>query len=114
MRTKTRHIYPTPDVPSLHAKSGRHPSEPVPLRWLESLVSSVLAAIPTESERNSAMVSGVEHLRVVYTDELTPAETMADELAELRAAMTKLRGLVRPDGTLAVSPEEAAKVISGV
>lgn len=90
MSTKTRNIYPTAELPSLHAKSGRHPGEPVPLRWLAQLVDDIRAAIPTESERDSAMLFGAENLRVAYTDELTGAEVMSDRLAEQEALIAAI------------------------
>lgn len=114
MKTKTRLIYPTPDFPSMHSTAGKHPSEPLPLRWLEQLVADVRARIPTESERDSAVVYGADALRVTYTDELTPAEQMADELAELRAERAKLRDLFQADGTLIPGALEKLRKLAGV
>lgn len=104
MTTKTRLIYPTPEVPSLHSKSGRTPSEPVPLRWLESLVTDIRAAIPTEAERDSVMLYGADGLHATYTDELTPSEAMADKLAAQDAALREISGLLQGDGE-ALTPE---------
>lgn len=96
--SKIRHLYPTQQLPSLLAKSGRSASEGVPLRWLEAMVQECLGAIGTnEQERNSAVVYGTEHLRVTFEDQLTAEEQLRDRLeateAKLRAAIGSIQAL---------------------
>lgn len=98
-RTIDRIVYPMPDpargVPGLHAAVGKHPSEPLPLRWLETLVADIrnwiLANGGTEQEADGAVVYGVAELRVQYPDQLTPTEVMRDDLAERDRVLGELR-----------------------
>lgn len=96
--TKNRIISPSEQVPSLLAKSGRAATDGVPLRWLETLVKSSLAAIPTEAERNTALVFGTEHLIVRYDDTLTPEEQTRDDLEEARNVLAEIKALLPREG----------------
>lgn len=107
--TKTRHLYPNgSEFPSLLASGGKNPADGVPLRWLESLVKECLRRIPTEGERNSALVFGMEHLRVTYIDELTPEEQMRDELADLSRKLAAVQSLLPRQGETMTAEQVAA------
>lgn len=81
--SKLRVLYPTLEFQSLTA--GRDPSIGVPLGWLTTLVQRCQARLPEPGERDSILVYGLEHLRMTYTDTLTPEEQLRDELDALRA-----------------------------
>ncbi len=74
------------------------PSEGVPLRWLVAFVQECERKIPTSTERDSARVSGMDKLVVVYTDELTPEEQMRDELVSLKAMHAAAMSALPRDG----------------
>lgn len=103
MAVVNRTVYPISDsalgIPSLHASSGKLVGEPLPLRWLETLVQDIrrhiVAIGGTEAEADSAVVYGAEGLRVQYTDQLTAVEQLREALADRERALTELRGIFR-------------------
>lgn len=96
--TRIRQIYPTAELPGLLAQSGRTPEQGVPLRWLETLVSRVRSHIlktgGTESEADSVLVFGAEHLTARYTDELTALEQLQDQVSAQSETLAALRTLL--------------------
>lgn len=112
MTTRIRHIYPTADFPSLQQTPGAS----IPLRWLESLVQDIrnrimVGAVSEEDkarvmrEADSAQVWGTEHLRVTYTDELTPIEQLQLDLENATKGLFSLRSLYDDKGMLRVDSD---------
>ena len=106
---KTLTIYPSQNVPSMHAKSGRAPGEGVPLRWLEALVQDIHAQIPNEQERNTCTLYGAEQLRVEYQHTLSPEEALTERVRDLEERRREARGLLPRQGE-PLRPEELARL----
>jgi len=110
MKTKIRHLYPTPEFIGITSKDG------VPLRWLESLVQEarnrILAGAVSDEDKarvmreaDSAMVYGAENLRITYTDELTQTEQLQEDLVNATKGLLSLRSLYDENGMLRVGPD---------
>ena len=110
--SKLRVLYPTLEFQSLTA--GRDPSEGVPLGWLTTLVQKCYARTPDPAERDSIRVYGLEHLRMTYTDTLTPEEQLRDELDELRAQRAgAVSALPRPGEAMTAEQVQALRKLLG-
>ena len=117
MTTKIRHLYPTQDFPAMTPSN-----DGIPLRWLETLVQDarnriLLGAVTEEDkarvmrEADSAMIYGTEHLRITYTDELTPLESVTDELNEWKKLAEKSKSFVDASGKPTVSEEQLVQFL---
>lgn len=117
MKTKIRHLYPTPEFTGITSKDG------VPLRWLESLVQDarnrILAGAVSDEDKarvmreaDSAMVYGAENLRITYTDELTSLESMTDLIAERDSKDKKIRDLL--SGEISTETIKALRDLLGI
>lgn len=104
MTFKTVPIYPTQRIPSMAAQSGRDSAEGLPLRWLESLVQTILRSVPDEAERNTLRLFGAEHLRVEYDHTLTPLELAQDRAAMAEDLLQELRRAMPRPG-VPIGPE---------
>ena len=105
---RTRVIYPAVNgqgVPNLLGQAGLDPAEGVGLGFLEVIRPRCEAWIRSgnnpnaEEEIAGLRVLGVEHLRVVGPDILTPTEELAEKLAEAEAVLNRVRSLFHADGT---------------
>lgn len=102
-------IRATLPIPSLLGRMGRHPSDGVPFRALEVLVSDVKAALPDEAEQKTCTLYGTEHLRLEYDNTLTPTEELSLRVQGLEEAQREARGLLPREGEQ-LRPEELARL----
>lgn len=98
----------------LLSQSGRHATEGVPFRQLESWVQDLRRQIPDDEEA-SCVVIGTEHLVAQYEHKLSPEEILAQRLERLEEVRREAAGILgRPGTVLGTDELERLRVLLGV
>lgn len=88
----------------LLSRSGRHATEGVPFRQLETWVQDLRRQIPDDEEA-SCVVIGTEHLVAQYEHRLSPEEILAQRLDQLEALRREVAGILGRPGTILSADE---------
>lgn len=91
-----KQFYPSSAVPSVFAKSGRHPSEPIPLGWVEAVVNEVRQKFGNEAD--NCLVSGFSDVTLVGPHEQTEQERTEALLHSVRQAGSELSTALPREG----------------
>lgn len=86
MTTKVVKFYPSEQVPSVFAKSGRHPSEPIPLGWISAVLQDINAKFGNEAD--TCLVHGFDGVTFVGEHTLSAQEIAADYRKTVQEAST--------------------------
>lgn len=88
----------------LLSQSGRHATEGVPFRQLETWVQDLRRQIPDDEEA-SCVVIGTEHLVAQYEHRLSPEEILAQRLERLEEIRREAAGILGRPGTALTADE---------